>query len=243
MTKTEMITAIMNETEGFKISHLQAKKIDEVEKIYNDVFATEATEAEVITADQDAQPESEVATDTNVATTDTAVEPAADDVSPDADEQKVLATVRTLEAYTGTDAEMIGRDLLKKVESLHKIPFSTGRKHYRSLVKKGYFDKKGQAEGKKFTTFTLTALGIQYLTDNDLLTAVVSETPAEALAADIPTAEVVTEEEFNAQIWLDDLNADYGNVTSEMLDELVATEILTRSQAEEIYDLSCRAAA
>jgi DNA-binding PadR family transcriptional regulator len=128
---------------------------------------------------------------------------------------------------------MVANTFLKKYETVHGIDFDLGRKIFRSLRKKGYYDTKGKAEGKTRTTFQLTPLGIQYLTDNNLFTAPATETPA----ADAPTEDV-----FDAKIWLDDLIADYGEVTSEMLDELVATELLTRSQAEEIYALSNQAA-
>ena len=37
--------------------------------------------------------------------------------------------------------------------------------------------------------------------------------------------------------WVIDLVADYGYITSEMMDELVNAELLTRKDAEKIYDL------
>ena len=222
----------MEATDEHKKSHLQAMQKADLEAIY----AALAPAADETATDAD----TEVANDTDVATsadapTDTAAEePAANDVTPDENEQKVLATIPTLEAFSGTDAELIGRDLLKKVEKLHNIPFATGRKYYRSLRKKGYYTSKGKAEGKTFTTIQLTELGVQYLTDNNLLTA-----PAADAA---PSVDAPVEVVFDAKIWLDDLKADYGDITSEMLDELVNTEILTQNQAEEIYELSNKAA-
>jgi len=217
MNKQELVTAIMGATDEHKKSHLTAMKNSDLEAILAELTPAVDTEAK----EADAVVDTAVAEETKV-----------DDVTPDENEQKVLATIPTLDEYTGTDAELIARDLLKKVEALHKIPFATGRKHFRSLRKKGYISTKGKAESKKFTTLQLTALGIQYFVDNDLPTVVTA-----AVTADAPT-----EEAFDAKIWLDDLKADYGDVTSEMLDELVSTKLLTKKQAEEIYDLSCNAA-
>jgi len=170
MNKQDLITAIMNATDEYKKSHLQAMSKADLEVIYaglvpaddtatNDTADTATSEA---VADTDTETTADTPTDTEAGT---------DDVTPDDDEKKVLATIPTLEAFSGTGAELIGRDLLKKVESLHSIKFNDGRKLFRSLRKKGYYTTKGKAEGKTLTTLQLTDLGIQYLTDNNLLAA------------------------------------------------------------------------
>jgi len=223
MNKTDLINAIMEQTTGFKKSHLTKKDKDELETIYAELNATEESVA-------DAAPE----TTTPEETTNVQTEAKTDTSAPDALESKMLAFIPKLADFTGTDSEMQARAFLKVAEDDFNLPLETCRKLFWGLHKKGYYTTKGKAEGKTRTTFQLTVLGVQYLTDNNLLTA-----PAADAA---PEAEASTEEKFNAKIWLDDLKADYGNVTSEILDELVATEILTRSQAEEIYDLSNKAA-
>jgi hypothetical protein len=211
----------MSVTDEYKKTHLMEMPKADLETVYEGL--TPAVAAAITEAD------TEVITDTGVATTaDIATDTPAEEVALDEVEKKLLTIIPTLDDYEGVGSEMIANTFLKKFETTHSIPFDLGRKIFRSLRKKGYYDTKGKADGKVRTTFQLTALGVQYLTDNNLLTAA---------TADAPTKDV-----FDANIWLNDLRADYGDVTSEMLDELVATEMLTQSQAEEIYDLSCRAA-
>jgi len=40
--------------------------------------------------------------------------------------------------------------------------------------------------------------------------------------------------------WIEDLVADYGEITSEMMDDLVKADILSTGTAEQIYDAYCR---
>ena len=162
MNKQDLVTAIMAATDEYKKTHLMAMPKADLETIYAGL--TPAADADTTVA------ETEVATDTDVATsTDEAADAPAEEVELDDSEKKLLAIIPNLDDYEGVESEMIANTFLKKVESTHDIPFDLGRKVFRSLRKKGYYDTKGKAEGKTRTTFQLTELGVQYLTDNGLL--------------------------------------------------------------------------
>ena len=44
-------------------------------------------------------------------------------------------------------------------------------------------------------------------------------------------------QKFNAKEWIENLISNYGEITSEIMDDLVSAGILTYEQAEQVYDL------
>lgn len=84
-------------------------------------------------------------------------------------EKLFLAAIPQLPDYKGVDSEMSAFALVKKVEEAHSLPIAKVRSIFASLRDKGYYIAKGKREGQTRTTFTLSELGIQYLTDNNLL--------------------------------------------------------------------------
>jgi len=102
----------------------------------------------------------------------------ADDTALDALETQMLAFIPSLTDYRGTDSVMKARAFIQVAEDTFNLPLESCRKIFRGLRKKGYYTSKGKKEGQTRTTFQLTDLGIQYLTENNLLTAATTEAPA-----------------------------------------------------------------
>jgi len=228
MTKIELVTAIMEKTEGYKKTHLVEKPKEELETIYAQLADT-ADAAPIGDAQDSHEPVAPPETVAVVAeqTVENAEEAPAKKVRPKKvkeekmsnKEKALLDTIPTLPDFKGIESVIEGKLLLKAAAGLHDLPVKSGAPVFVSLKNKGYYTVKGKKSGQKKATFQLTEKGMQYLKDNNLL-------PGDAQPA-----------KFNANEWLEDLKADYGEVTSEMLDDLVKTGLLTTVQAEEIYDL------
>lgn len=86
-------------------------------------------------------------------------------------EKKFLSMIPAHPDFKGVASELGARTLIKKAQELHAIPIPNGRAVFQSLKAKGYYSAKGKESGQNLTTFQLSELGIQYLTENNLLPA------------------------------------------------------------------------
>ena len=174
MTKPELVTAILEETTGYKKTHLMEKHKEELEAIYAQINGANiaASGTDVIADDpiEAAEPQdmpAPVEKEATEKTSDTRRRRGASELGEY--EKLMLSTIPLLADFSGVDSEMSAFAFVKKAEEMHGITISKARALFASLRDKGYYIAKGKAAGQTRTTFQLSKRGIQFLTDNDLL--------------------------------------------------------------------------